>query len=159
MDGPSAIHIYEAPGMYSAKVEVTDAYGHTNVSKEAMVTEAGPVYLTKTAEPRSQSAGELITYTLSFVNYGPDQTGVVLSDTLPAEAESFQTDPQATYDPVAHEVVWTGLDLDQAVEMTATIVVTVAAGVDLCTPITNTAYLLDGAIELDSTAIIQNYCC
>jgi uncharacterized repeat protein (TIGR01451 family) len=155
---PSVIHVYETEGTYYAQVEVTDSYGHTAVSEQAMVVVTPPVYLTKTAEPKSQAAGELITYTLSFVNYGPNLSGIVLSDTLPADVEFFEADPPATYDPVAHEVVWTGLDLDQAVEMSATIVVTVAAGVDRCTPLTNSAYLLDGDTVLDMYTLTHNYC-
>ena len=155
---PSAIHIYETEGTYYAQVEVTDSYGHTAVSEETMVTVTPPVYLTKTAEPGSKAAGELITYTLNFANYGSTVNGAVLSDTLPAEVEFSEADPPAVYDPVAHEVVWTGLDLDQAVELSATIVVTVAAGVDRCTPLTNSAYLLDGDTVLDMYTLTHNYC-
>jgi uncharacterized repeat protein (TIGR01451 family) len=124
-----------------------------------MVTVGEPVYLDKTVEPMgSHSAGQLLTYTLEFANFGPGLSGVVLSDTLPAEVEFFKADPPGAYDGVAHEVVWTGLDLDQAVEMSATIVVTVAAGVDICTPMTNNAYLMDGDTVLDWTTITHNLC-
>jgi len=154
---PSAFHVYEAAGTYLARVEVTDAYGHTAMS-EAMVTVQPPVYLTKTATPKSQAAGGLITYTLSFANYGTSITGVVLSDTLPADVKFSSADPAAVYDDVAHEVVWTGLNLDTAVEMSATIVVTVGPSVDLCTPLINTVYLLDGDIVLETYTLNHNYC-
>ena len=42
--------------------------------------------VTKTADPASPVVGETLTYTLAVVNNGPDDaTGVVVTDTLPAE--------------------------------------------------------------------------
>ncbi|MEJ2208218.1 MAG: S8 family serine peptidase [Anaerolineae bacterium] len=157
--GPVIAHKYDAPGTYLVRVQVTDAYGHTALSEETAVTVQPPVYLTKTATPKSQVTGGLITYTLSLANYGDIAvTGAVLSDTLSADVEFASADPPATYDSVAHEVVWTGLDLDPGVEMSATIVVTVGAGIDLCTPLTNTAYLMVGDTLLDMYTLHHNYC-
>jgi uncharacterized repeat protein (TIGR01451 family) len=111
-------------------------------------------YLTKTVDPVHQYPGELVTYTIVFGNEGTaDALGVVVSDTLPAEVNFESADPAAVYDPVAHEVVWSGLDLMIDDAVTATIVVRIDASTVPTTWMTNTVYLFYGdMLPLTDTA-------
>jgi hypothetical protein len=87
-------------------------------------------------------AGDPLTYTLVFGNDGDLETGIVISDVLPAGVEYAWSEPAGAYDPQAHVLSWGGLVLDEGARMTATAVVTVGVGMEPGTWLTNTAYLL-----------------
>ncbi len=99
-------------------------------------------YLRKSANTEEVSAGDPLTYTLMFGNDGSLETGITISDVLPAAVDYVGSEPPGAYDPVAHEVVWDGLVLDEGARMTTTITVTVGTGLPPGTWFTNTANLL-----------------
>jgi uncharacterized repeat protein (TIGR01451 family) len=99
-------------------------------------------YLTKSSDVEEVLAGDPLSYTLVFGNDGFLETGITISDVLPVEVEYGWSDPPGVYDPVAHEVVWSGLELDEGERMTATIGVGVGTGLEPGTLFANTAYLL-----------------
>jgi hypothetical protein len=99
-------------------------------------------YLTKTVAADGMQPGEVMTYTLVFGNDGSLETGITISDALPSEAEYAWSTPAGVYDAGAHEVTWSGLVLDEGARMTATLGITMSAGMEPGTWLTNTAYLL-----------------
>ncbi len=99
-------------------------------------------YLTKTVNVSTVQPGDTLTYTLIFGNEGSFETGITVSDVLPVEVEYGGSQPPGVYDPVAHEVVWSGLVLDGGARMTTTITLTASTGLAPGTWFTNTAYLL-----------------
>jgi uncharacterized repeat protein (TIGR01451 family) len=135
--------------------EVMADYNGTMLMSEHMLTVLEPsLYITKTAAPASQYAGQPVTYTLVFGNGGPaDAMGVTVSDTLPVGVEYVSSDPMGVYDPVAHEVVWAGLDLAAGAEIEANIVVRIDEMATPATWLTNTAWLMyEYADPISSTA-------
>jgi uncharacterized repeat protein (TIGR01451 family) len=99
-------------------------------------------YVDKTVAPGQPLPGETTTYTIVFGNDGSLETGIAISDVLPAGAEYAWSEPAGAYDPAAHVLSWGGLVLDEGARMTATAVVTVGMDMEPGTWLTNTAYLL-----------------
>jgi hypothetical protein len=99
-------------------------------------------YLTKTAIPGSAMPGDPAAFTIVFGNDGSLETGITISDVLPAEMEYNWSDPAGVYDPLAHELVWSGLVLDEGARMTATVAMTMSTGMEMGSWVTNTVYLL-----------------
>jgi uncharacterized repeat protein (TIGR01451 family) len=99
-------------------------------------------YLTKTVAAGEALPGETVTYTLVFGNDGSLETGIVVSDVLPAGVEYGWSEPEGAYDPAVHTLSWGVPVLDAGARLTATVVVTVGAGMEPGTWLTNTSYLL-----------------
>jgi len=100
--------------------------------------------VTKSADPQVINPGDAATFTISVVNQGPDDaTGVVVTDTLPAELSYVSHSGDGTYDPGTG--VWTIGDLALSASVSLDIVVT---GTELGS-FTNVAEVTD-ANEQDS---------
>ena len=99
-------------------------------------------YLTKTVAAGDPLPGAPATYTVIYGNDGSLETGITISDALPAGVTYGWSEPAGNYDPVAHEVVWGGLVLDAGARLTVTIGVNLDEGLAPGTWLTNTAYLL-----------------
>jgi len=99
-------------------------------------------YLTKTVAAGDLLPGAPATYTLIYGNDGSLETGITISDALPAGVAYGWSEPAGAYDPVVHEVVWSGLVLDAGARLTATIGVNLDEDLAPGTWLTNTAYLL-----------------
>ena len=80
-------------------------------------------------------------------------TGAVLSTTLPVEVQYVTSDPPGAYDPVAHEVVWSGLSLSTGAHMTATVDMVVKADTELCALMESSSYLFYGATHPVSDSV------
>jgi uncharacterized repeat protein (TIGR01451 family) len=159
------------PGTYALRVEATDNNGNVAMAGPFAVTYGGkptvylpvilraapttslpslrvtpttpPLFLTHTAEPVQQFPGELVTYTVAFGSRdNGDATGVVVSNTLPAEV-GFEATSMGAYDAGSHEVVWSG-DLTGGDVYTATIVVRIDASAVPTLWMTSTARLFYG---------------
>jgi uncharacterized repeat protein (TIGR01451 family) len=133
------------PGSMVTNDVMVDYNGTMLYDQHTFLVPGPSFYLTKTADLANPYPGELVTYTVVFGNEGSaDALGVVVSDTLPAEVIFESADPAAVYDPVAHEVVWSGLNLMIDDAVTATLVVRIDPAVEPSTVLTNTAYLFYG---------------
>ncbi len=75
-------HVYTSTGTYTARVEVTDSYGHTAIgSAPVLVTAAGST--TKSVDKSLAYVGDELTYTIVLKNTSLVTTTVALTDTLP----------------------------------------------------------------------------
>jgi uncharacterized repeat protein (TIGR01451 family) len=99
-------------------------------------------YLSKTVATADLMPGGTTTYTLIFGNDGSLETGITISDVLPAGMEYAWSEPPGAYDPQAHTLSWSGLVLDGGARLTNTIGVTLSAGLEPGSRLTNTVYLL-----------------
>ena len=79
----------------------------------AMLSLSQPLpYLTKEAQPGTGTPDSPITYTLTFGNLGQEMTGVVVSDSLPAELQFVSANPPSRYYSATHDLVWGRPDPD-----------------------------------------------
>jgi uncharacterized repeat protein (TIGR01451 family) len=148
------------PAVLTNMVEVTsdssDPDAQAMWARADVSVDASDLYITKDVNPYSQDPGGVVTYTIVFGNPGDaNLTGVIVSDTLPLQVEYASSDPPGgTYDPVSHELVWEGLDLDAGERVTATVEVTVGAGVTPGIWISNTVYLFGGSEPIEAKAYL-----
>jgi len=148
-------------GCHSAqlKIETNDPYQGLDVSVPITIClESSGLFITKDLDSARQQPGELVTYTLSFGNDGPeDAVGVTISDPLPAEVELAWASPAGIY--TSHELLWGPLTLTAGARITATVVVTLDAEVPDCTWIANSAYMRYKAMKpLVATASHATLC-
>jgi uncharacterized repeat protein (TIGR01451 family) len=135
-----------ADGVYTGTLQVhhnDPLTGDVLVPVTMTVVPVPPVlFVTKTANPWAQYAGELVTYTIRFGNEpgAGSAPGVVVTDTLPAEVEFVRAGAGGVYDDVAHEVVW-AVDLAGGESIQTNIVGTIGAEVPGGTWLTNTVSL------------------
>ena len=101
-DGPNDGYDWPSSGGGVTWFDLPDTLGSTNTP--------GPVDMAIIKSgPASVSAGELITYVVTYwaVNPAPATT-YALTDSLPAEVAYVVSDPPGAYDPLEHEVSWSG---------------------------------------------------
>ncbi|MBN1953849.1 MAG: PKD domain-containing protein, partial [Anaerolineae bacterium] len=97
--------------------------------------------ITKTVAMPYAMAGDPVTYTIGYANDGDGNAmGAVITDVLPMEVVYVSDDAGGTYDPVAHEVVWS-MDVYSHTSGMIELVVEVSTTVPADTVVVNDAYL------------------
>ena len=82
--GPTPVHLYTAPGFYTAVVTATNNTSSQSTTTQVQVTSAEMV-LTKQVQPALVGPGDPVTFTLTFTNAGTAlASGLRLTDTFPA---------------------------------------------------------------------------
>jgi hypothetical protein len=109
--------------------------------------------------PMGLMPNDQLSYEIVLGHQGSSVTGAVLSTTLPVEVQYDGSTPTGAYDPVAHEVVWTGLDLADGIPMTATVDVIIRGDTELCALMESSAYLFYGATEPVSDSVLHSTNC
>jgi uncharacterized repeat protein (TIGR01451 family) len=109
-------------------------------------------YLTKTVSAGNMSTGAPLTYTIIMGNDGSLETGIVVSDVLPAGVEYAWSSPSGAYDPAAHALRWNVPMLDGGQRLTVTVGATLALDMVPGTWMSNTAYLWWRGEMMTSTA-------
>lgn len=128
------------------KVEFNDPYVvEVFVPVELCITDVADLEITKTADPSPVVRGELLTYTLSVTNHGPNlATDVELVDTLPGSVTFVSASPGCSH---AAGVVSCALG-DMAAGATATITINVIAPY-VVSVLVNTAQVSSAVFDAD----------
>ncbi len=94
----TAAHVYTTPGIYTVTAMVTDddeGPGSASIVLSSS-TERADLAVAKTADKTSVEEGEVVTYTVTVTNLGPDDgTGVVITDILSVEPDLLVGYPES----------------------------------------------------------------
>ena len=122
----------------TSALDQTDLISANNTTTSVIIVTNANLSVTKTVDDPTPNENQLIHYTITIINEGPDDTGgVVISDTLPLSVTLVTSSTtQGSYDDSTG--LWTVGDLPNTAGATLTLTTTVAAGAAGQT-ITNTA--------------------
>jgi uncharacterized repeat protein (TIGR01451 family) len=131
-------------------------WGRIDAQAAMLYAERYPLDLAKQVTPAQLVPGAPVTYTITVSNEGDVLADIILSDTLPAEVEFSAANPQGTYYPARHELVWSPLTATAGARVTLTVVGTIVAGIAPCAVITNTVYLFYESEALPLQAAVSH---
>lgn len=154
--GATTSHAYSAAGSYIVTLTLTDVCGYTATAQKSVQILPQILGLTKSVQPQQVTAGQRLTYTVVITNNGLDPlTGLVISDTLPAEVTlvpgSIRLTPAGIGTVGNPPALVQNLTINGGQRVTVTFAATTATGLAHGLVITNTASVTGAAVLVSPT--------
>ena len=150
---------YDLPG--TAEARILWGTGRGNYQRTGSLLHGSLQGSTKSVSPTLPGPGDVLTYTITLRNPGPELPGVRVTDTLPSEVHYLGDlwASSGSYGEAGGIITWTG-EAPAAAPVAITFGVTVSAQLTTPHTIVNTALLDDGlgnVLERQATVIANGY--